>query len=280
MEDLKRELQEVMTLYQEVMDEVKTDENLAIVFEQILITVSSRIQQLREEITAIETASCYLPKDYLNKKEIFGLSSVDPATNILDLLLGMVKSKINELSTALVDNGPQISKEELKIIIRRKFSNIKNDIVDSIQDAAVHYYTGNGSTVKLGAQTIDRIKKSEDVQRYCAKIEEGFMSSPASGSSLPIDLQREDTNLTCYLGSMTMRYETICDADSCTTIYIVDSNGFVDPNKWSDASNDDGGGSDDKLEGIPYNHDSVTWSEDFPNPGYPVKDARPLPIEK
>lgn len=280
MEDLKRELQEVMALYQEVIDGIKTDENLAIVFEQILITVKDRIEQLREEITAIEKASSYLPNNYLNTKEVFDLPPTDRTTDILDFLLGMLQSQINELFTALVDNGPQIAKEELKIIIRRKFSNVKNDIVDSIQDAVVHYYTGNGRMVKLGWSTLDSIKHSEDVQRYRAKMEEGSTANPASNSGLRIDMERENTNLAYYLGPMTMRYETTCDADTCTTIYIVESKGFVDPNKWSDASNDDSGGSDDKLEGIPYDYESATWAEDFPNPGYPLKDARPLPIEK
>jgi DNA-directed RNA polymerase subunit F len=280
MEELKKELQEVIAMYNKVSNQIKEDDKFAIIFERILITVNEKIQNLREEITAIEKVSDYLPPNYLYKKEVLVLPPPDTSSNALDCVLAIMKARINEMSNTLVDNGPQITKEALKIIIRRKFSNIQNDTINSIQDAVVHYYTGNGRPALLGLDTVDSIKQSDNVQQYKAKIEEGLIANPASGAGIPIEIQADDTSLAAYLGQMTLRYETTCDEESCTTVYIVDGNGFVGLNDLNEDLNDEGGSPNDKLEGIPYPHEGAAWKEDFPNPGYSVKDARPLPIEK
>ena len=191
-----------------------------------------------------------------------------------------MKFKINELSTTLVDNGPQITKEALKIVLRRKFASIKDDIIASVQDAVVHYYTGNGRPVLLGIDTVDKIKQSEDIQQYKAKIEKGLIANPASGAGIPIDIQADDTSLASCLGQMTLRYEITCDDDSCTITYTVEGNGFRELNNLNENLTEDSGSPDDKLEGTPYNYEAVTWSETLPNPGYPVKDGKPLPIKK
>jgi hypothetical protein len=279
--ELKKNLQEAVSLYKEIVNEVKTDKELAVEFQKDLVCIKQKIQKIREGIIVIEKASSCLPKDYFNETEEFVLPIGDPPNDIVDFLLGIVKSKINELATTLVENGPKIAKEGLKTIIRKKFSNIENDIIDSTQDAVIHYYTGNGRTVELGPNTIDRIKKSKDVDKYRKKIEGGLTVGPASGSGLGVDMTYEDTSVTFHLGSMVMSYKTTCDANNCTTTYTVDDDGFVDPNSIGYVLNDDdSAGPNNELGGTPYDYEPVTWSETFPNPGYPVKDGKPLPIKK
>ena len=74
-----------------------------------------------------------MPKDYFNETEELTLPSGDPPNDIVDFLLGIVKSKINELATTLVENGPN---------------------------------------------TIDRIKKSKDVDKYRKKMEGDLTIDP------------------------------------------------------------------------------------------------------
>ncbi|CAA6826914.1 MAG: Unknown protein [uncultured Sulfurovum sp.] len=240
-----------------------------------------RILESRAEKVAeiIDVASEFLPEGFLEGQNELELIGGDPPGGIFDFLYKAVNSKINQLAMALVENGPKIAKEGVKIIIRNKFSNIKNDTIDSTQDAIVHYYTGDGRSVTLGSNTVESIKNSEDINRYRKRIEEGLTSSPASGSGLAVDMTYESTR-TFHLGRMTMSYETVCNGGNCTTTYTVDDNGFVDPNVvGSFLGEDDNDGPNNELMGMPYDYEEVTWSENFTNPGYNVgADGKPLPI--
>ena len=158
--------------------------------------------------------------------------------------------------------------------------NEHNIIIDNNWQAVKHYYRGNGQTVKLGANTINAIKESKDMNYYRNRIRKGLTSSPANGHNLSVNMTSE-TSETFHLGRMVLEYNTTCNQAECTTNYTVDDKGFVDPNSILSEllSNDDNYGPNNELGGTPYDYQPVKWSETYKNPGYKIdKNGKPMPI--
>ena len=209
---------------------------------------------------------------------------MDNSTDPLDLLgyLSGIVGKVQELALETIQTGIQSSKEILSQSLINNFSNITIDpdtgviTIDSTQDAVIHYYTGKGKSVELGSNTVQRIKNSSDVAKYRKRIETGLTQGPASGSGLGIDMTWDDF----HLGNMTLSYTTVCNIDTCTTTYVVDDRGFVDPNSLGYIiKNDDNEGPNNELGGTPNDYAPVTWSETYKNPGYKFDaNGRPQPI--
>ena len=87
----------------------------------------------------------------------------------------------------------------------------------------------------------------------------------------------EEKKITFHLGRMGVSYKTTCDEKSCTTTYVVDDAGFVDPNSIGYIlKEDDSEGPNNELGGTPYDYEAVIWSETYPNPGYKVVDGKPF----
>lgn len=146
-------------------------------------------------------------------------------------------------------------------------------MIDNTIQAVTHYYRGKGVDVQLGENTVMKIKKSDDVNKYRDKITSGQTKSPDEGHGLIVDMTTESTS-TFHLGKMTLSYSTKCEGNSCTTKFTVDDKGFVDPNQISanGLGIEDNKGPKVELGGTPYEYKSVIWSETYKNPGYKVDD--------
>ena len=158
--------------------------------------------------------------------------------------------------------------------------NQGNVIIDNNWQAVKHYYRGNGEEVKLGVNTVNAIKKSNDMNYYRNRIKNGFTLSPANGHNLSVNMTSE-TSETFHLGQMVLEYNTTCNQAECTTNYTVDDKGFVDPNSILSKllDNDDNYGPNNELGGTPYDYQPVKWSETYKNPGYKTdKNGKPMPI--
>ena len=153
-------------------------------------------------------------------------------------------------------------------------------IIDNNWQAVKHYYRGNGEEVKLGVNTVNAIKKSNDMNYYRNRIKNGFTLSPANGHNLSVNMTSEISE-TFHLGQMVLEYNTTCNQAECTTNYTVDDKGFVDPNSILSKllDNDDNYGPNNELGGTPYDYQPVKWSETYKNPGYKTdKNGKPMPI--
>lgn len=93
----------------------------------------------------------------------------------------------------------------------------------------------------------------------------------------------ESFSKTFHLGKMTLGYtsELSKDGKKISTTYVVDDDGFIDPNSINIFSKDHGKGPNNELGGTPYDYEPVKWTETYDNPGYKSDNSgKPLPIEK
>lgn len=151
-------------------------------------------------------------------------------------------------------------------------------VINSTQEAVRHYFHGEGETVELGLDIKNILKNSERVRSATLNLKSGKTNRPASGlGNIRVDVTLDGA---FFVGRINLTYQTNCSNGDCTTIFTLDDNGFVDPNRFSPFKDDNEGPNREFPGGTTYDFEPVTWEETYKNPGYPVdKNGTPSKIE-